>query len=632
MDIYFIGPKELLLSSSITEATIEDCIKYCENKDILAIDTETTGIDWNKEKIIMLQIGDKDRQFVIDTRFVNIDPLKHILETKLIIGQNIKFDYKFLLNNNIRLKNVWDTMLAECVLKCGKKKVGYGLNILCERYLKISLKKDIRSQFSQITNGQPFTETQIIYGAKDILYLEEIRNKQLVLIQQLNLEKILDLENNATLAFAEIEYNGMGFDVDKWLDLANIAYISYTEKEKELDNLILSDIMLDRFVLPGIQLDLFGKKPKKTKVLWSSPSQVKQVLQVLDPTLENTNMRELFKRQNKFPLIKTLIDYRKQSKLITTYGKDFVKHFNKKSQRVHTLFWQILNTGRVSSGSTRTKNNPHQAPNMQNIPANNDYRNCFKAEDNWKIVTMDYSGQELRLIAEGSQEPMWLNAFNNGEDVHGKVASLVFSIDIEKVKDKPTFLNGKSYRDVAKTVNFGLAYGMSYMKLADTLSIPQEDAKEYINKYFEQLPKIKLFLNALGNYGKKHGHIKTFKPFRRIRWFEDHSSLSIMPIKDKMIRLGEIERASKNTPIQGSGADMIKQALVLIVNYINKHNLHNKVKIISQVHDEISCEVINTFVDSWIKIQEKLMLEAGEVICKSVKMPVDYTVTDRWSK
>ena len=245
---------------------------------------------------------------------------------------------------------------------------------------------------------------------------------------------------------------------------------------------------------------------------------------------------------------------------------------------------------------------------------------------------MDYSGQELRLIAEGSQDPTWLNAFRNGEDVHGKVASMVFDIDISKVKNKPKFLKGKSYRDVAKTINFGLAYGMSYYKLADTLDISQDEAKEFIDKYFTALPKIKKFLKALGNYGKRHGHIKTFKPFRRIRWFEDHKNLNNLDRKLRFHRLGEIERASKNTPIQGSGADMIKQALAYLLHEINYNNLHDKVRLVTQVHDEIGCEVREDFIDEWIEIQKNYMETAGKVICQSVDMIVDYSISDKWSK
>ena len=633
-NIYFVG-NNLSLCSDIQCCSIEDVVAYCEQQQVLGLDTETNGVDFNTDKVIMFQIGTKDKQFVIDTRYVGVEPLRGVLESKTIVKilQNAKFDYKFILSSfNIRLNNVYDTMLAECLIKCGKVKPGYGLAALTQRYLGIELKKDVRNQFSKIEGGAPFSLSQIEYGALDVVYLQGIRDKQLVEIEKLELEEVLGLENRAMFGFAEVEYNGIKLDSNEWSNLALSASTSSKDLESELDNHILTDERLSRFKLPGIQLDMFGGDLKETSVLWSSPTQVSKVIAELDPTIEDTSMRSLYKRQKAYPLIKTIIDYRKKYKLVTTYGLDFLKHINKTSGRVHTMFWQILNTGRVSSGQRRTKTSPSQAPNMQNIPADIRYRNAFKAEAGWKIVTMDYSGQELRLIAQGSQDPVWLNAFANGEDVHGKVAALVFDVDISQAKDKPDFLRGKSYRDVAKTINFGLAYGMSEFKLADTLSTTPEEAKKFIDKYFEALPGIQKFLSRLGNYGKKNGYIRTFRPFRRIRWFEDWDKLNTYTRRDRSIRLGEIERASKNTPIQGTGADMIKLSLALMYEHIREHNLFDRVKLITQVHDEIGCEVREDFVAQWVETQRMIMELAGKRICKDVDMIVDYTVTDEWTK
>jgi DNA polymerase I-like protein with 3'-5' exonuclease and polymerase domains len=632
-NIYFVGNMPSICND-IKCCSIEDVYDYCIEQEILAVDTETSGVDFNCEKVIMFQIGTEDKQFVIDTRYVSIELLRGVLESDTItkILQNGKFDYKFILSSfNIRMRNIYDTMLAECLIMCGKVKPGYGLAKLAERHLGIELKKDVRSQFSTIDGGA-FTLSQIEYGALDVVYLQAIREKQLVLIEQLELGEVLKLECDAMLGFAEIEYNGIKLDVQEWTDLASEAASSSKDLEKQLDQQVLEDPRLESFKLPGIQLDMFGAEPKETSVLWSSPTQVGKVITKLDPTIEDTSMRSLYKRQNAYPLIKTIIDYRKKYKLVTTYGLDFLKHVNKHSGRVHTMFWQILNTGRVSSGQTRSKNSPSQAPNMQNIPADIRYRNAFKAEPGWKIITMDYSGQELRLIAQGSKDPVWLQAFANGEDVHGKVAALVFDVDISQAKDKPDFLRGKSYRDVAKTINFGLAYGMSEYKLADTLGTTPEEAKKFIDKYFEALPGIKNFLRKLGDYGKKNGYIRTFKPFRRIRWFEDWDKLDTYAKRDRSIRLGEIERASKNTPIQGTGADMIKLSLSLMYEHIRDCNLFDRVRLITQVHDEIGCEVREDYVSQWVEIQRTIMELAGRRICKDVDMVVEHTVTDEWTK
>jgi len=632
--IYFIGNQGIL--PCCETATIEDVVIWCYDtpNKVMGVDTETEGLNWLSKKVIMLQIGDEQDQFVIDTRFVDISLLKAPLEDPNIVKilQNAKFDYKFLLSNfGIRMVNIYDTLLAECLLTCGQKGVSKGLSDLVYRYLGIQLSKETRSEFHLIQNGTPFTESQIIYGAKDVEHLPSIRDFQMLAIVGWDLEYVLDLENRATIAFAEIENNGIKLDHEKWLGLAANAENRLEEKEEELDDIVLKDNDLRKYKSPGVQLGMFGVKEKHTTVLWSSPLQVQNVLQTLDPSIQSTGVRELFKRQNFHKLFKSLIDYRKEAKLVSTYGKEFVKYIKKETGRVHTIFWQILNTGRVSSGSKGGRYF-EDYPNMQNIPALSEYRNCFIAEDGCKIVSFDFSGQELRLIAEGAQDPLWIKTFNEGGDVHGEVAAMVFDIEVADVRNKPDFLRGKSYRDVAKTINFGLAYGMSEHKLADTLDIPVEDAKAFIDKYFIALPKIKKFLEALGNYGKKNKHIRTFKPSRRIRFFPDDVYLSQMDRKEMFRTLGEIERQSKNTPIQGTGADMIKLALAKIVEYIRENDLWDKVKLITQVHDEIGCEVKEEYVDQWLPVQQRLMEEAGAEFVKSMKMTVDVSVSDVWKK
>ena len=235
-NINFIGPVSPFCDD-INCCSIDDAIKYLDSKYLIAIDTETEGLDWNKDKVIMLQLGDNDKQFIIDTRFTNIEPLRNILEdsNRIFIGQNIKFDYKFLLASfNIRLRSVYDTMLAECILNCGKRNVGYSLANICKRYVGYEMSKNIRNQFSKMS-GQNYSLQQIEYGALDVKFLHEIREKQLNKIKSFNLEKLIELENRATLAFAEIEYNGMKFNCNKWLKVAENVGTEHIEKEKELD-------------------------------------------------------------------------------------------------------------------------------------------------------------------------------------------------------------------------------------------------------------------------------------------------------------------------------------------------------------------------------------------------------------
>ena len=215
--IYFVGPDSAVPYRNCQICKIEDVARYCSSKQYLGVDTETEGMDFLVKKMIMFQIGDKEHQFVIDTRAVSIEPLRAVLENPNIIKilHNSKFDYKFIKRwGGVELEGIWDTMLAEQVIHCGKQNPGYSLKALCERYLDITLDKETRNKFIGL-EGKPFDETQIVYGAKDVEYLIDIRRKQEITITAKDLTSTIDLENKAALAFADIEYNGIPINQTK---------------------------------------------------------------------------------------------------------------------------------------------------------------------------------------------------------------------------------------------------------------------------------------------------------------------------------------------------------------------------------------------------------------------------------
>jgi DNA polymerase I-like protein with 3'-5' exonuclease and polymerase domains len=598
--------------------TIDECVEYISKQEVVGVDTETDGKDFTRKKIVMFQIGTADVQYVIDTRTVSIEPLRAYLEGSATkIFHNVKFDYKFIKSNyNIEVNNIYDTMLAECILHCGKDKWGYSLNSLTQRYLEISLNKEIRNKFIRL-EGRPFTSEQICYGAQDVQFLLKIMDIQLKEIQKLDLYALLLLETKASLAFADIEYNGLCFDQESWLANADNNEGLVQELALKLDDEIIVNNMKD-FINDYVQLNMFtpADELRKVSVKWSSPIQVKKVMNsYLNINLDKVNAFELYKYKDK-PLVTKYLQYKEKQKISSTYGKSFLKYIMKDG-KVRTSFWQVLNTGRVSSGSKEDRK-----PNMQNIPARNEFRNCFTAREGYSIVSVDYSGQELAIIAYGSQDPVWIKCRKNNEDLHSVCAELVFG-------DKWHTGDKKALRTMIKTINFGLAYGMSKFKLSDTLNISVDEADLLIKKYFSAFPNIKAFLNKLGQYGVDYGHIRTFKPFRRIRWFPGwYKGIAYAPQDFKT--KGAIERASKNTPIQGTGADMIKQSMILIREHIKKFNL--PCYIVTQVHDEIGVEVRDDFAEEWAKLQCKLMKEAGAMIIKGFDMTVDYTITKKWSK
>jgi DNA polymerase I-like protein with 3'-5' exonuclease and polymerase domains len=627
--IYTVGNTAFV--SNFTECTIEYVVEYCKIKKVLGVDTETEGLDFTCKKMIMFQIGDKETQFVIDTRYISIEPLREILENKNIIKifHNAKFDYKFIKKwSGITCQGVYDTFLVELVNTCGKS-IGYALKDLCKRYFNIELNKDIRNKFVSL-NGKPFDNNQIVYGAKDVEYLCKIRELQLPVTEKYRLQNVVNLENEVVLAFADIEYNGLNLDKEQWNSIEVESMNNAEMLMINLDQMIIENFSLKKFIYKYVQTDIF--KPvtdlRKVNVKWTSPKQVLEVFQILIPKLDNVNGKEIYKYRFKFPIINEYIKYKEAMKLYTSYGDKFLKNLSS-DNKIHTNFHQILDTGRVSSSK----------PNMQQIPADNKFRNCFTAPPGWKFVSADYSSQELNVIAFGSKDPVWIEALKKGEDLHSTCAELVYgdkwmnsgesNCAYFRNKVKCNCSTHKKLRTNVKTINFGLAYGMGPNKLADTLNININDAKILISKYFETFPAIKGFLEKLGNFGKKFGYIKTFPPYNRRRWFTNWYP-KIWTYRSATMELGSIERASKNTPIQGASADMTKRALVLMRNHIKEFDI--PVKLVMTVHDQIDTICENHYVETWAFKMQELMEEAANEIVTNGLLKAEVTVNNCWTK
>jgi DNA polymerase-1 len=276
---------------------------------------------------------------------------------------------------------------------------------------------------------------------------------------------------------------------------------------------------------------------------------------------------------------------------------------------------------------------------MQQIPATNEYRNCFVCPTGWVFVSSDYSSQELNVIAYGSQDPVFLKSLRNNEDLHSVCAELVFA-DVWRnaaehdcayyqYTQKCDCKEHKKLRTQVKTINFGLAYGMGPKKLSETINCSMTEAKELIEKYFKAFPKIKRFLEDQGEFGKRYGFVTTFFPFYRKRWFDTWTP-KMYGDRDSFMELGSIERASKNTPIQGSSADMTKLALVYLYKRIKKHNY--PVKIVMTVHDQIDTICPEYFAEEWKIYMTEEMENAANKIIRNGLLKAETSITKVWSK
>ena len=633
--IYFLSKQTKIPDSNTTplieECTLEDILEYFKDyKDYIGVDTETEGKDYHYKKILTLQLGDAENQFVIDCRHYNILLFKDILEKNKLILHNSKFDYKFFKAAGINIENIYDTMLAECVIYCGYPKWGYGLSALTTRYCNVTLDKTIRGEFF-LTKSNPFTLNQILYAARDVTYLHEIKAKQEDFINKYSLNYVVALENSVVKALADIEYNGMYLDSKDWLEIAEENEGKLIHIEIELDDILLNDPNLKNKIVRNEQLDLFETNLRKTKINYGSPLQITKVLNLLNLTFEDTSDRSLSKLQKSHLFIPKLQEYREVKTAVERYGRLFLNNINKYTNRVHTDFWQVLNTGRISSG-----NDEMNAPNLQNIPASNRYRNCFKARPGFMWVSVDYSSQELRLMADGSNEDAFIDCINRGEDLHCYAGSIMFKRPITKAD--------KDLRNKAKTINFGKPYGMGPFKLADTLSISIQEAEDLFRVYAESFPKLNKWLDSQANFALTNGYSLTFAPALRRGWYPEIKTYLELKSKQTLDKeewkemgkiKGQILRNGMNMPIQGSGADICKEALVevrnLVKEYNNKYN-EEVAYLICTVHDAVDVEVREDLAEIFCKEMSTLMIEVGNKYVKNVKMDVDPTITRNWTK
>jgi DNA polymerase I-like protein with 3'-5' exonuclease and polymerase domains len=316
--------------------------------------------------------------------------------------------------------------------------VGYGLADVAKRYLNVTITKDTRGDFFKL-QSEPFTDEQIRYAAKDVEHLHDIAKKQYVELAKYDLLYAVNIENQAVKALADIEYNGMFLDPAAWRKNAIDFEEALHKTIFDLDSFILNNPSLG-YSPVNFGHDLFSEPTRMLNINYASPKQVLDLLNRCGLKPPNTNDRELNKLSKKHAIIPLLQAYRKAAKIVSTYGLSFLNNINTTTGRVHSDFWQILDTYRISSNN----------PNLQNIPKENVFRTCFKPRPGYKWVSIDYQAQELRIMADLSGEDGFIDVLNRGEDLHCYAGSMMFK--------KPVTKQDKDLRNKAKTINFGIIF------------------------------------------------------------------------------------------------------------------------------------------------------------------------------
>lgn len=550
---------------------------------LIYLDIETDGLEVFDNNIVTIQMLLPSGKVVILQDPKNLDNIKPILERNTIVGHNLKFDLKFLKHKfGVNIKSAYDTYLAELVISgglyAGKKDVT-GLKDLIKRYCHVEIDKTEQTSFKP---GIELTKTQLEYAARDLLYLPEIYQKQQNIAKELGIENIIRTEMKALPAVI-------------WLELSGI-YVDQTK----LDTLTVK-VENKKYAAETELFKLFGTKD----INLNSHKQLKEALNKLGIPVENTSIEELSKFNH--IAIRTLKDYREAEKLLGTFMDRLPEHISAHTGRVHANFMQLgTKAGRFSCNS----------PNLQQQPSRTlpEYRSIFRAEPGNKIITADYSQIELRILAQVSGDQEYLNAYKNGEDLHKLTASKVFKVPLDSVD--------KKQRNIAKTVNFGIAYGMWSFGLQKKLQvvgieITEKEAEKIIKEFYKAYPDVTRYLSDISKKGLKALYLHNLAG--RLMKFNK-------PVGEK--EKGTIKRESKNLPIQSLCADMIKIAMGNL--FLKLEPLG--VKFINTVHDELVFECAESIAEEVKSIVKAEMEKAGALFLTDLPCIAEVTISDVWEK
>jgi DNA polymerase I len=546
-----------------SEDEISGLLALLKSSTEYAFDTETTSLDIFDVEIVGMSFSVKTGEAYYVPCSANQSEALALLKkfevifhdtTKTLVGQNIKYDLQILANYGVEIKNkLFDTMLAHFLIQ---PEMRHGMNVLSETYLNYSpVKIDtlIGKKGADQMNMRDVEETLIKeYAAEDADVTLQLKQRFLPKLQATKTESLFEsVEVPLLKVLSDMEREGVHLDVPFLNDYSKLLETDIIEKEKRIYEMAgkafnigspkqVGEVLFDH-------MKIGGDKVKKTKTGQYA-----------------TGEDVLVKLAAKNPIVDEILNYRELNKLKSTYVDALPILVKSKTNRLHTTFNQVVAvTGRLSSDN----------PNLQNIPIRTErgreIRKAFIPRNNdYTVLSADYSQIELRLMAEVSKDEGMLEAFLQGTDIHQATAAKVYGVGLDEVT--------REMRSNAKMVNFGIIYGISAFGLSERLNIARGEAAEIIQNYFAKYSGVKKYMDDAVNNAREKGYVETI--LGRRRYLRDINSANAT------VR-GFAERNAINAPIQGSAADMIKIAMINIQKEFKEKNF--KSKMVLQVHDEL---------------------------------------------
>ena len=573
------------------------------NQTSVCFDTETTGIDALNAELVGISFSfEKGKAFYIpfpenrEEAQVLVEKFKPFFESESIekVGQNIKYDLKILSHYGVSIKGkLFDTMIAHYLINPDMR---HNMNVLSETYLKYAPKsiEDLIGKKGKNQKSMRDISLEEIkeYAAEDADVTFQLKQNFSPILDKAETKKLFEeIEIPLIPVLAAMELEGINLDVPflKSMSVEMAAESNALEQKiyetaGEKFNLAspkqLGDVLFDK-------MKIGGAKQKKTKTGQYATGE--EILSYL---------------ANDNPIVKDILEWRQMVKLQSTYIDALPNQVDKKTGRVHTDYMQtVAATGRLSSNN----------PNLQNIPIRTErgrlIRKAFIARDeNYTLVSADYSQIELRIIAALSGEENMIKAFQHNEDIHRSTAAKVFNVPLEEVT--------KEQRSNAKTVNFGIIYGVSAFGLSNQTSLSRKESAELIDAYYASYPKLKSYMQDQVDFARENGYVQTV--LGRRRYLKDINSAN------QMVKSGA-ERNAVNAPIQGSAADIIKIAMINIYKKLTSENW--KSKMLLQVHDELVFDVHNSELE---KIKPMIKHEMENAFIMDVPLDVEIGAGKNW--
>ena len=578
-------------------------LQNLNNQTSVCFDTETTGLDAQNAELVGISFSwEKGKAFYIpfaenrEEAQALADKFKPFFENEAIekIGQNIKYDLKVLTKYGIQINGkLFDTMIAHYLINPDMR---HNMDVLSETYLKYT-PKSIEDLIGKKGKNQKSMRNVALedikeYAAEDADVTIQLAAVFSPILDKAETKKLFDeIEIPLVPVLAAMELEGINLDVpflkEMSLEMAtesNALEQKIYETAGEKFNLAspkqLGDVLFDK-------MKIGGAKQKKTKTGQYATGE--EVLSYL---------------ANDNEIVRDILEWRQMVKLQSTYIDALPNQVDAKTGRVHTDYMQtVAATGRLSSTN----------PNLQNIPIRTEkgrlIRKAFIARnENYTLLSADYSQIELRIIAALSGEENMIAAFQNNEDIHKSTAAKVFNVPLEEVT--------KEQRSNAKTVNFGIIYGVSAFGLSNQTSLSRKESADLIDAYYTTYPKLKSYMANQVDFARENGYVQTV--LGRRRYLRDINSANMM------VKSGA-ERNAVNAPIQGSAADIIKIAMINIHKKLNEENW--KSKMLLQVHDELVFDVHN---DELEKIQPMIKYEMENAFKLDVPLDVEIGIGKNW--